>query len=106
MNVPLYTIQTIAKGPGGALQYLDADDRGNVTIQNSAAETSQWAICYDPDSQAVLIINASSSGRLTGMGDGNPVQALPPGSITTDNTWNFSAVTPGAQISVASNSIL
>lgn len=94
MNPPLYNITSIAKGPDGQTLFLDADNFGNVRVEYSGSQaTSQWLLCYDPDTKAVMIMNAASGWVLTATGgEGSNVVTIswqPGDPITSSNSWTF-----------------
>ena len=98
MNIPLYAFKSLAYGPEGQTLFLNANNSGAVTVQYSAAPTSEWALFYVPELAAVMIINSASGQALTALDDNRTVKTSSDLKPSDHNTWTFSAAEPGPAI--------
>jgi hypothetical protein len=88
MSTPLYTITSLATGPGGEKLYLNADNFGNVTVQFARADTSLWSFGFDPNLNASYIINKASGQVLNADANNNTVTTTGLQESNT-RTWTF-----------------
>ena len=103
MNLPVFSLKSLASGPQGQSLFLNADNFGNVTIQYSIAPTTEWYLSYAPEFAAVMIINSASGQALTASSDNRTVATSQDLTPSAHNTWTFSSSAPGAAIRPAYN---